>query len=143
MDLLKETEFTDCKPAITPVDSKLKLDMEGEALNNVIYYQRLVGKLIYLTITHPNITYDVSLVSQFMYAPIVKHSNLVKRILRYLIGLIDRGILMRNNQSTNIHANTNDNWAGSFINRKSTTGYCTFVGGNIVTWKRKKQPVVA
>lgn len=139
MDLLKETEFTCCKPAITPIDSKLKLDMEGEALNNVIYSQRLVGKLTYLTITRPNITYDVSLVSQFMYAPIVKHSNLVKRILRHLIGLIDRGILMRNN----IHANTDDNWAGSFINRKSTTSYCTFVGGNIVTWKRKKQPIVA
>ena len=63
VDLLTDAELLDCKPAITPLDSKLKLEMDGEPLTDVSHYQRLVGKLIYLTITKPNITYDVSLVS--------------------------------------------------------------------------------
>lgn len=63
VDLLNKAEFFDCKPTITPLDSKLKIDLTREPLNNISYYQRLVGKLIYLTITRPDITYVVSLVS--------------------------------------------------------------------------------
>ncbi|KAM2660446.1 hypothetical protein EV2_022860 [Malus domestica] len=63
MDLLKEAKMLDFKPVITHVDCKLKLDIDGEAMHDVSYYQRLVGKLIYLTITHPAITYAVSLAS--------------------------------------------------------------------------------
>ncbi|XP_070660467.1 uncharacterized mitochondrial protein AtMg00810-like [Malus domestica] len=143
MDLLEEAKFTDCKPVVTPIDNKLKLTTDGEALNNVTYYQRLVGNLIYLTITCLDITFAVSLVSQFMHAPIVEHLNIVKRILHYLKRSIDRGILMRNNHATKIHAYTDVDWAGSAIDRKSTIGYCTFVVGNIVTWKSKKQQVIA
>ncbi|KAM1792893.1 hypothetical protein ACFX12_036703 [Malus domestica] len=142
-DLLKETNLLDCKPATSPIDSKLKLTMYGEALHNVSYYQRLVGKLIYLTITRPDITYAVGIVSQFMHSPTVDHLNIVKRILRYLKGSIGRGILMQNNQSTSISGYTDADWAGNAIDRRSTTGYCTFVGGNIVTWKSKKQQVIA
>ncbi|CAN6701445.1 unnamed protein product [Malus baccata var. baccata] len=143
MDLLEEAKFIDCKPVVTPIDSKLKLTTDGEALNNVTYYQRLVGKLIYLTITCLDITFAVSLVNQFMHAPTVEHLNIVKRILRYLKRSIDRGILMRNNHATKIHAYIDVDWAGSAIDRKSTIGYCTFVVGNIVTWKSKKQQVIA
>ncbi|CAL8991218.1 unnamed protein product, partial [Prunus brigantina] len=104
LDLLQESGMLDSKPARTPLDSKLKLDMEGEPLNDIRYYQRLVGKLIYLTITRPDITYAVSIVSQFMHSPTILHLNVVKRILRYLKGS---------------------------------------VGRNLVTWKSKKQPVIA
>ncbi|BBN70430.1 Seven transmembrane MLO family protein [Prunus dulcis] len=143
IDLLQEVKMIDCKPACTPLDSKLKLDLEGEPLSNISHYQRLVGKLIYLTITRPDITYAVSLVSQFMHAPTEAHLNVVKRILRYLKGSIGRGIIMKNNGHTQIMAYTDADWAGNAIDRKSTTGYCTFVGGNIVTWKSKKQNVIA
>ncbi|TQD92889.1 hypothetical protein C1H46_021369 [Malus baccata] len=61
LDLLQEAKMLDCKPAITPVDCKLKLSIDGEAMHDVSYYQRLVGKLIYLTITRPDITYAVRL----------------------------------------------------------------------------------
>ncbi|XP_017187720.1 uncharacterized mitochondrial protein AtMg00810-like [Malus domestica] len=142
MDLLEEAEFTDCKPVATLIDSKLKITIDGEAIKNVTYYQRLVGKLIYFTLIRPEITFAISLVSQFMHAPIVEHLNIIKRIIRYLNGSINRGILMHNNHSTKIHAYTDADWAGSAIDGKSTTGYCTFVGGNIVTWKSKKQQVI-
>ena len=143
LDLLREVDMLDCKPVTTPLDCKLKLDTAGELLTHVSYYQRLVGKLIYLTITRPDITYVVSLVSQFMHAPTVTHLHVVKRILQYLKGSIGRGILMRNNGSTQIQGYTDADWAGNALDRKSTTGYCTFVGGNLVTWKSKKQNVIA
>ncbi|XP_048446063.1 uncharacterized mitochondrial protein AtMg00810-like [Pyrus x bretschneideri] len=143
MDLLEEARFTDYKPVVTPIDSKLKLTIDGKTLKNVTYYRRLIGKFIYLTIIRPDITFAVSLVSQFMHAPTVEHLNIVKRIIRYLKGSINRGILMCNNHSTEIHAYTDADWVGNAINRKSTTSYCTFVEGNIVTWKSKKQQVIA
>jgi hypothetical protein len=86
LDLLKDATMIDVKPAPTPLDSKLKLKTTSEPLGSVNYYQHLVGRLIYLTITRPDITYAVSLVSQFMHTPTVFHLNLVKRILRYLKG---------------------------------------------------------
>ncbi|KAM2673816.1 hypothetical protein EV2_015076 [Malus domestica] len=102
LDLLQEVSMLYCKPVTTPLDCKLKLDTAKELLTHVSYYQRLVGKLIYLAITRPDITYAMSLVSQFMHAPIVTHLYVVERILRYLKGSIGRGILMRNNGSTQI-----------------------------------------
>ncbi|XP_048440198.1 uncharacterized mitochondrial protein AtMg00810-like [Pyrus x bretschneideri] len=143
MDLLKEAKMLDCKPVITPVDCKLKLDIDGEAMHDLSYYQRLVGKLIYLTITRPDITHAMSLASQFMHSSTLHHFNIVKRILRYLKGSIGRGIIMHNNYSTTISGYMDADWARNAIDRKSTTGYCTFVGGNLVTWKSKKQQVIA
>ncbi|KAM1091509.1 hypothetical protein ACFX13_019280 [Malus domestica] len=143
MDLLEEAEFTNCKPVATLINSKLKLTIDGEVLKNVTYYKRLVGKLIYLTITRPDITFAVSLVSQFIQAPTVERLSIVKRILRYLKESINRGILLHNNHSTEIHAYTVADWAGNAIDTKSTTSYCTLVRGNILTWKSKKQQVIA
>ncbi|XP_068322539.1 uncharacterized mitochondrial protein AtMg00810-like [Pyrus communis] len=143
LDLLKEANMSDAKPVNTPLDTKLKLSLEGQPLPNISYYQRLVGKLIYLTITRPDIAYSVSIASQFMHFPTMEHFNLVKRLLRYLKGSIGRGIIMKKNESTEITGYCDADWAGNSIDRKSTTGYCTFVGGNLVTWKSKKQAVVA
>ena len=93
----------------------------------------MVGKIIYLTITRPDISYSVSLASQFMHSPTLVHWEIVKRILRYLKGSIGRGIIMKNNGLNHILAYTNANWAGNALDRKSTTGFCTFVGRNLVT----------
>lgn len=90
----------DCKPGRTSLDSKLQRNAYSEALTNVTEYQRLVGKLIYLTTTRPDISYSVSIVSQCMHAPTVAHMQFVKRILRYLKGFVGRGILMKKNDNT-------------------------------------------
>ncbi|XP_070672606.1 uncharacterized mitochondrial protein AtMg00810-like [Malus domestica] len=143
IDLLHEANMTDCKPARTPLNSNLKLQSHGDLIPNIKYYQRLVDKLIYLTITRPNIAYAVSLVSQFMHAPSMDHMKIVHRVLRYLKGSIGRGIIMRNNNHTRILGYTDADWAGNALDRKSITGFCTFVRGNLVIWKSKKQSVVA
>ncbi|CAL9012606.1 unnamed protein product, partial [Prunus brigantina] len=128
LDLLQESGMLDSKPARTPLDSKIKLDMEGEPLNDICYYQRLVGKLIYLTITRPDITYAVSILFLTpMHSPTMLHLNVVKRILRYLKGSVCRGILMKKNDNVHILGYTDADWAGNCLDRKSTTGYCAFV----------------
>ena len=134
LDLLNEANMKDAKPVHTLLDSKLKLSLNGTALSNIGYYQRLVGKLIYLTITRPDITFAVSLVSQFMHAPTTDHLHLVKRILRYLKGSIGRGILMKKNDHTQVIGYCDADWAGNQIDRKSTTGLlyvCGRKSGNL------------
>ncbi|XP_050160426.1 uncharacterized mitochondrial protein AtMg00810-like [Malus sylvestris] len=142
MDLLHEAKMTDCKPARTPLDSNLKLKTQGDPIPNLSYYQRMVGKLIYLTITRPDISYVVSLVSQFMHYPSMDHLKIVHHVLRYLKGSIGRGILMHNNSHTHISGYTDADRVGNSLDRKSTTGFCMFMGGNLVTWKSKKQSIV-
>ncbi|XP_050134771.1 uncharacterized mitochondrial protein AtMg00810-like [Malus sylvestris] len=132
LDLLKEVNMRDAKPTITHLDSKLKPSLEGTPLTDIRHYQRLVGKLIYLTITRPDITYSVSVISQVMHSPTIEHLNLVKRILRYLKGSMGRGIIMKKNENTQLMGYCDADWTGNAIDRKSTTGYCTFVGGNLV-----------
>jgi len=78
-----------------------------------------------------------------MHAPTIQHLGMVKRILQYLKGSIGCGIVMNNNGHTNIMGYSDSDWAGNALDRRSTTGHCMFVGGNLVSWKSKKQNVVA
>ncbi|KAL0561798.1 hypothetical protein IC582_002241 [Cucumis melo] len=143
LDLLKETGKLGTKPATTPMETNIKLNTEdGKPLSGISQYQRIVGKLIYLTVTRPDITFAVSIVSQFMHAPRTCHMEAINRILRYLKGTPGQGILMKQNSTNTVVGFSDADWAGS-CDRKSTTGFCTFVGGNLVTWKSKKQNVVA
>ena len=143
-DLLKETGKTACRPASTPVDPNIKLgSAEEDIAVDKEMYQRLVGRLIYLSHTRPDIAFAVSLVSQFMHQPKEAHLQAALRIVQYLKGTPGRGILFKRNKSVSLEAYTDADYAGSVVDRRSTTGYCTFLGGNLVTWKSKKQSVVA
>jgi len=83
LDMLQDAEMLHTKPAIIPLDSKMQLDSLSKPLLTFTTYQRIVGKLIYLTITRPYITFVVSLLSQYMHAPIAQHLDMMKRIIRY------------------------------------------------------------
>jgi Reverse transcriptase (RNA-dependent DNA polymerase) len=141
LHLLKETCKLASKPISTPIDGRHKLNInDGKPLEDIQQFQRLVRKLIYLTVTRPDIA--VSQISQFMHTPRTSHLDAVNRILRYLKGTPGKGILMKNNNSNTLCGYSDADWAENF-DRKSTTGFCTFVGGNLVTWNSKKQNVVA
>ena len=144
LDLLKETGLMGCKPVETPMDPNNKLSrcLEDEPVDKG-RYQRLVGKLIYLAHTRPDIAFAVSCVSQFMHSPSAKHMEAVIRILKYLKGTPGRGLFFSKNPNRGIEVFTDADWAGSPDDRRSTSGYCTFVFGNLVTWRSKKQSVVA
>jgi len=103
LDLLAETGMIDCKPAETPMVVNHGLEMkEGGMPANKERYQRLVGKLIYLVHTRPDIAYVVGVVSQFMHDLQVEHMDAVMRIIRYLKGSPGRGVMFRKNGNLEI-----------------------------------------
>ncbi|CAL5395906.1 unnamed protein product [Camellia sinensis] len=144
LDLLNETGMLGCKPADTPMDTTIKLEeSDGSAPSDKGRYQRLVGKLIYLSHTRPDIGFSVSVVSQFMNNPTEKHMTAVIRILRYLKRTPGKGLFFQRTTNRKIEIFSDADWAGSLTDRRSTSGYCSFVWGNAVTWRSKKQSVVA
>jgi hypothetical protein len=133
-----------CKATNNPVEVNVKLGVDSESpLVDKGRYQRLVGQLIYLSHTRPNIAYAVSVVSQFMHSPRESHMEAVYRILRYLKSSQGKGLLFSRHDHLKIEAYIDADWAGSIMDRRSKLGYCTFVGGNLVTWQSKKQSMVA
>ncbi|KAL0551185.1 hypothetical protein IC582_010271 [Cucumis melo] len=143
-DLLTETGMLGYCPADTPIEFNCKLgNFDDQVPVDKEQYQRFVGKLIYLSHTRSDISFVVSVVSQFMQAPYEKHMEAVNRILRYLKNTPGKGLMFRKINRKTIEAYTDSDWAGSVIDRKSTSSYCTFVWGNLVTWRSKKQSVVA
>ena len=144
LDLLRETKMLECKPAETPMDYTVKLGMiENGAPVDKGRYQRLVGKLIYLSHTRPDIGFPVSTVSQFMNNPTEEHMDAVFRILRYLKMTPGKGLYFKRGSNRSTEIFTDADWAGTITDRRSTSGYCTYVWGNLVTWRSKKQAVVS
>ncbi|RVW65735.1 Retrovirus-related Pol polyprotein from transposon RE1 [Vitis vinifera] len=149
--LLKNNTWTivplrmlECKPVDTPIVQNHRL---GEYLDQAPMdtgrYQRLVGKLIYFSHTRPDIAYVVSVVSQFMHNPSEDHMDAVIRILRYLKSSPGKGLMFSKNGHLRINGYTDADWARNISDRRYTLGYFMFVGGNLVTWRSKKQKVVA
>ncbi|GJW38354.1 ribonuclease H-like domain-containing protein [Tanacetum coccineum] len=147
LDLLSEYSMLACKPANTPLMSKLSISNEDSdndhTLDNIIDYQKLMGKLIYLTNTRPDISYVVHCLSQFMYSPLKSHLKIAFSILRYLKICPGLGIHVINNFGMNLKAFSNVDWAKCVVTRKSITGYCVFLNGSLVSWKSKKQNILS
>lgn len=144
LGLLEETRMSGFRPSDTPMDPSQKLDgaSKGAPVDKG-RYQRLVGKLIYLSHTKPDIAFAVSVVSQYMQSPYEDHMEAIYRILRYLKNSPGRGLLFKEGNQRNDEAFTDADWVGSVLDQRSTTGYCTFLLGNLITWRSKKQNVVS
>lgn len=139
LDILAETGLLDCKPPDTPIEVNHGLRIvEGAELADRGRYQRLIGKLIYLSHTRPDIAYAVGVVSQFMHLPQTDHMEVALRIVKYLKGTVGHGVLFKKEGHLEINGYTDADWAENPVDRRSTSGYFTFVGGNLVTWKSKK-----
>ncbi|XP_019168934.1 PREDICTED: uncharacterized protein LOC109164843 [Ipomoea nil] len=133
-----------CKPASTPIEVSHQLTHNtGELLADPSTYRRLVGRLLYLTVTRPDITYAVNLLSQFMSAPRDMHWQAALRVVRYLKNSPDLGILLSTHSSLKLHAYCDADWASCPTTRRSTTGYCTFLGTSPLSWRTKKQTTVS
>ncbi|RVW49248.1 Retrovirus-related Pol polyprotein from transposon RE2 [Vitis vinifera] len=114
LGILEETGMLDCKPVDTPMDPNVKLiPGQGEPLEDPGRYRRLVGKLNYLTITRPDISFPVSVVSQFLQSPCDSHWDVVIRILRYIKSTPSQGVLYENRGHTQVVGYTDADWAGS------------------------------
>ena len=133
IDLLKETCMTGSKPITTPIDPNVKLNAHDGELVDKERYQRLIGRLIYLSHTRPDIAFAVSRVSQFMDAPRNPHMQAVFRILRYLKTTPRKGLFFKRGDIRRIEIFTDSDWGGCSKDGRSTSGYCTFVYGNLVS----------
>ena len=143
LDLLSENGKLEVKPCSSPMVLGIHFTREGKTFENLEKYRRLVGKLNYLTVTRPDIVHSVSGVSEYMSSPTVDHWVAVEQILCYLKGAPGRGILYSNPGHNRLECFTDADWAGYKGDKRSTSEYCVFVGGNLVSWKSKKQSVVS
>ncbi|CAH9095242.1 unnamed protein product [Cuscuta europaea] len=106
-------------------------------------YRRVIGKLIYLTLTRPELSYCVHILAQFMQSPCTEHWEAVLRVLRYVKSNPGQGILLRANSELNLQGYCDSDWAACPLSRRSLTGYIVLLGGSPISWKTKKQPTVS
>ncbi|RVW86236.1 Retrovirus-related Pol polyprotein from transposon RE1 [Vitis vinifera] len=144
-EMKDETEMLGCQPIDTLIEESLKLCVKpNQVSTDKERYQRLVGRLMHLAHIRPDLAYALSVVSQYMHNLGEQHMNAIMCILRYLKNAPRKGILFAKNvDHQSIKVYTDVDWADAVDDRRSTSGYFTFVGGNLVTWKSKKQNVVA
>jgi histone deacetylase 1/2 len=146
-DLLNRTNMLDSAPVSTPMQSTAKLSKTGSsALSDPFMYRSVVGALQYATLTRPEISYSVNKVCQFMSHPLESHWVAVKRILRYLKGTLQQGLLLSPAPPTKVpslHAFCDADWASDPDDRRSTSGAAIYFGSNLISWWSRKQTVVA
>ena len=143
--LLQHAKLEDCNAAITPLEARAQFTSEeGRSTVNSTAYRSLIGSLRYLTHTRPDLLFSVGLLSRFMEKPTQEHFNGVKRILRYVKGTEDYGLLYKKgNLKGELIGFSDSDFAGDCHNRKSTSGYIFFFGGMAVSWSSQKQSIVA
>lgn len=132
------------RPEKFSMEQNLKLtSTDGILLENPTKYRRLIGRLIYLTVTRPDIVYFVRTLSQFMHDPRKPHWDAATRILKYVKGSPGQGLLLRATNNISLKAFCDSDCAGCQETRRSITGYCIFLGSSLISWKSKKQPNVS
>ena len=144
LEILKWFRMMDCKAMTTPVASNLKLlsDASSETIDATMYRQ-MIGSLMYLTNTRPNICFAVNTLSQFLTDSRHVHLIAAKNILRYLRGTVDHGINYKADQKIKLECYADLDWARSAIDRKSTLGCCFSMVSGVISWFSKKQSCVA
>jgi len=140
MDILTDVGLTAAEPAKFPMVNGLKLSTEiGDLMPNPEAYRRIIGKLLYLTLTRPNIFYVVQHLSQFLQAPKVPHYEVALHVLRYLKGTIHKGLFYPEDNDLQVTIYFDADWESCQMSARSLTRYCVFLGPSLVSWKTKKQ----
>ncbi|KAJ9545573.1 hypothetical protein OSB04_025280 [Centaurea solstitialis] len=142
-EILARADMVSCNPCSTPADTKTKLAVDGEPVSDPTLYRSLAGALQYLTFTRPDIAYAVQQVYLFMHDPRLPHLNALKRILRYLKGTLSHGLHITPSAVDRLVAYSDADWAGCPNTRRFTSGFCVYLGDNLVSWSSKRQHVVS
>ena len=134
----------ECKPTATPMNQKEKFCKEdGDETINEELYKSMIGCLMYLTTTRPDIVHVVNLLSRFMHCANEIHLQAAKDIMRYINGTIDFGIKFKQVQNFHFHGFFYSDWVGCVDDMRSTSGYCFSFGSAFFSWCSKKQDIVA
>ena len=134
-ELLSRAGLTDSKTVDTPIELNAHLTpIGGKPLSNPSLYRHLVGNLVYLTVTHTNISYAVHQVSQYLSTPRPTHYAAVLHILRYLKGILFHGLFYSAQSPLILRAFSDADWAGDPTDHRSTTGYWFLLGSSLISW---------
>ncbi|GJS91217.1 putative ribonuclease H-like domain-containing protein, partial [Tanacetum coccineum] len=143
-DILKKFDMESVRPATTPFEaSKPKSKDEPDDAVNVHLYRSMIGSLMYLTASRPDIQFAVSACSRHQVTPLTSNLNAVKKIFKYLKGQPKLGLWYPRDSPFVLEAYSDSDYAGSHGDRKSTTGGCQFLGRRLISWQCKKQTIVA
>ncbi|KAL0844254.1 hypothetical protein Bca101_017500 [Brassica carinata] len=143
LEILRRFDMENCNSVICPMvpGSKVDLDEGGEPVDETLYKQ-IIGSLMYITTTRPDLQFSVIMLSRYMSKPTMLHLQAVKRVLRYLRGTVDFGIWYKRGGSGELSVYTDSDFAGDSDSRKSTSGYVFLMDGSAVAWLSKKPPIV-
>ncbi|KAJ9552303.1 LOW QUALITY PROTEIN: hypothetical protein OSB04_016348 [Centaurea solstitialis] len=143
-EMLKKFDLTSCTPMKTPMAPPLSLDKDSKGKPvDVTLYRGMIGSLLYLTASRPDIMYSTCLCARYQAEPKESHLTAVKRIFRYLKGTPNMGLWYSKDSGFDLTAYSDSDFAGCKIDRKSTTGGCHLLGGKLVSWTSKKQNSVS
>ncbi|XP_062227327.1 uncharacterized mitochondrial protein AtMg00810-like [Phragmites australis] len=144
VDLLHHAGMAECHSTATPVDTRGKLfATDGAPVTDPTKYRSLAGALQYLTLTRLDLAYAVQQVCFFMHDPREPHLALIKRILRYVKGSLNLGLFIGSSSPSTLTAYSDADWAGCPNSIRSTSGYCIYLGDNLVSWSSKRQTTVS
>ncbi|XP_019057522.1 PREDICTED: uncharacterized protein LOC109116481, partial [Tarenaya hassleriana] len=144
LDLISDSGLLGCKPVSTPLDANTHLSKDaGTPLEDITSYRRLVGRLLYLTITRPDITFATHKLSQFLSAPTDIHMQAAQRVVRYLKTNPGQGLFYSASSALRFNAFADADWATCPDTRRSVSGFCIFLGESLISWKSKKQTTVS
>ena len=146
IDILRRFGMMDCKSMVTPMEANLRKLHDSAISSDRVdptMYRQLIGSLLYLVNTRPDICYAVNTLSQHMVESRQVHWVAAKHVLRYLHGTIGYGLRYTSGEGVKLEGFTDSDWAGSAVDRKSTSGCCFSLGSAMVSWFSKKQSSVA
>ncbi|XP_019414086.1 PREDICTED: uncharacterized protein LOC109325899 [Lupinus angustifolius] len=144
LDLLFDTGFLHSKPVPTPMVKHINLhDQDSTLFHDPLLYRQLVGRLLYITNTRPDLSFATQQLSQFMTNPTTRHHQALTRVLRYIKNSLGQGLLYPTTSTIQIKGFTDSDRASCPTTRRSISGFCMFFGDSLVSWKSKKHPTVS
>lgn len=143
-DLLSKAGMMHCETEMSLMNANEKLSLnDGSGVACGEKYRRLVGGLLYLSHTRPDLMHAISLVSRYMHKPTMHHLGAVKRILRHVAGTAHLGLLYQQCDAFKLVGYSDSDWGGSLDDRRSTSGWVFHLGSVAITWSSKKQDITA
>jgi len=144
LQLLEDTGFLASKPTFVPMVPNSKLcSFEGDLLLDPTVYRRLIGRLLYLIVSRPDITFAMHKLSQFVFQPRQLHLDAAYHLLQYLKSTPGQGLFFSASSSLQLQAFFDIDWGSCLDTRKSTTNFCIFLGDSLISWKAKKQSTIS
>lgn len=143
LQLIEDAGLLAAKTKNTPMEPRSQLSSKGQVYKDPSQYRRLIGRLLYLNITRPDISYAFQQLSQYISKPTIEHYNAACHLLKYLKMSPGQGIFFPSTSKLQLKGFCDSNCAKCKDSRRSITGFCIFLGDSLISWKSKKQSTVS